>query len=240
MRAPVRQLLLLTALGLAVLGLAACGGSGGGSTSSTGASGGATGGTAATAPAPQAKTGMGKAGKTSTPPAAAGSGQSEAMRSGPAARRAAGRAAPFVVDQGDNSIPTFGSEAGGSDREAAAAELGSYLEARAKGDWSGACAHMAGTRRKQLELLGGGGKGKAKSCGTVYKLLAGRGPVSMRANPFSGGIVSLRVKEDRAFALFYGPHHQKYVMPMAREGGAWKVTQIAPLPWPIGSTPPQR
>lgn len=232
MRAPVRHLLLLTALGLAAVGLVACGGSGGGPTGSTGISTAATGGSGAT---PRAGAGAEKAGKTSNPSATAGSAQSEAMRSGPAARRAAGRAAPFVQAGGDNSIPTYGSEAGGSEREAAAADLSAYLEARAKGDWSGACAHMAVTMRKQLQLLGGGGKGKAKSCGAVYKLLAGRGSASMRANPLSGGIVSLRVKEDRGFALFYGSHHQRYVMPMAREGGAWKVTQIAPMPYPLGS-----
>ena len=86
----------------------------------------------------------------------------------------AGAAKPFVEPRGDNSIPTFGSEAAGSDRSRAEAAL--------------------------------------------------RGP-----------ILTLRIKGQSGFALFYGLHRQKYVMPMAREGGAWKVTQLAPIAYPLGS-----
>ncbi len=35
--------------------------------------------------------------------------------------------------------------------------------------------------------------------------------------------------------LFYGPKRQQYMMPMVSEGGAWKVNQIAPLPYPVGN-----
>jgi hypothetical protein len=153
----------------------------------------------------------------------------------PALVRKAGRAAPFLVPTGDNSIPTYGSEASGSQRSEATTALHSYLQARAGGDWGTACSHMAATVQKQLALLASASKGKAKGCAAAYAALSARVPVAARANPLSGGLASLRIKGDKAFALFYGPHNQKYMMPMAREGGAWKVNQLDPIPYPIGA-----
>lgn len=149
--------------------------------------------------------------------------------------RKAGKAAPFLVPVGDNSIPTYGSQAAESQQAAATAALSAYLQARASGDWSGACAQMAATVRKQLALLAGG-SGGASSCAAAYAKLASRIPASARANPLSGGLTALRVKEGKAFALFYGPKRQQYMMPMVSEAGAWKVNQLEPIPWPIGST----
>jgi hypothetical protein len=146
--------------------------------------------------------------------------------------RKAGRAAPFLVSTGDNSIPTYGSESSATQIGQATASLRAYLQARAKGDWSAACAQMASTVRKQLALLAGE---KSKECAAAYAKLASRIPASARANPLIGSLTAFRVKGIKAFALFYGPHRQKYMVPMASEGGAWKVTQLEPIPWPVGA-----
>ncbi|HET9153690.1 MAG TPA: hypothetical protein VFN85_06215 [Solirubrobacterales bacterium] len=45
------------------------------------------------------------------------------------------------------------------------------------------------------------------------------------------------VKGDHAYALWVGPGEQGYAMPMVREAGAWRVTQIAPPSYPTGSAP---
>ena len=58
-----------------------------------------------------------------------------------------------------------------------------------------------------------------------YALLSKRIPAKDRANPLIGGLASLRVKGDKAFALFYGPHRQQYMVPMVREAGSWKANQ---------------
>lgn len=92
---------------------------------------------------------------------------------------------------------------------------------------------MATTVQKQLALLGGGEK--SEGCAAAYAKLASRVPASARANPLTGSLAALRVKDTKAFALFYGPKHQQYMMPMVSEGGAWKVNQLEPIPWPIGS-----
>lgn len=147
----------------------------------------------------------------------------------------AGGARGFIEPHGDNSIPTYGAEAPASEERQAEATLGAYLRARGGGDWGGACSYLTAAMRSQLERLAAAARGKSKGCGAILKAFSGRGPASTRANPLTHGLTSLRVKGRTAFALFYGPHGQKYVMPMAHEGGAWKVTQLAPIAYPPGA-----
>lgn len=144
----------------------------------------------------------------------------------------AGRAAPFLVPVGDNSIPTYGSESSEGQREAAEATLRAYLDARAAGEWGAACAQMAAAVQKQLALLGGE---QGAGCPAAYAKLAERIPASARASVFNGSLTAFRFKEDKAFALFYGPKRRQYMMPMVSEGGAWKVNQTEAVPWPLGS-----
>jgi hypothetical protein len=215
---------LLLVLALAPC-LGACGG-GGSSGSST---------TASSANSPSSPSTASTTSSTAnTPPATAKPKTSSSAAKTAAERRTAGRAAPFVKPQADNSIPTFGSEAGASDRSGAEAALRAYLSARAKGDWSTACAGLATALRQQTQALAGA-SAKAKGCAAIYKALAAGTPAAARADPLSGPVLSLRVKGASAFALFNDPHNQQYVMPMTLEGGAWKVTQLAPIAYPLGS-----
>ncbi len=147
----------------------------------------------------------------------------------------AGKAAPFLVRKGDNSIPTYGSESSSGERGGAEANLRAYLDARASGDWSAACDQMAATVQKQLALLAGASQPSAKGCAAAYAKLSSRIPAKARANPLTGSLTAFRVKSPHAFALFYGPKRQEYMMPMVSEGGAWRVNQLEPIPWPIGS-----
>lgn len=218
-----RGALCLGLAALGSLGLAACGSGAGSSTSSTTT---ATNPSTTTVTAPSAKTPSAKP----SPP----HGSEEAPS---AARQKAGAAKPFVEPHADNSIPTFGSESTDSDRSRAEAALRAYLTARAKGDWAGACSHLAASMGKQLQALAGAAKGKPNGCAAVYAALTGRAPASTRANPLTSGLLSLRIKGTQGFALWVGPHGQRYVMPMAREGSEWKVTQLAPIAYPLGSTP---
>lgn len=222
-RTPILAALLALAL---PAGLTACGG-GGSSSASPAAQGGST--AAATAPnsAPSTTTASGKgkaptAPKGSSPSSGSGSGSSAGAKS-------------FVKPHGDNSIPTFGSEAAGSERSRAEAALRAYLAARAKGNWAAACSGLAASVRKQVQAFAGAAKGKAGGCPPLYKALSASTPASARANPLSGAIVALRIKGQSGFALFYGPHSQQYVMPMVNEGGAWKVGELAPIAYPLGS-----
>jgi hypothetical protein len=235
---------VLATLALAAV-LAACGSGGGGTTSTSTAAPGSSAPRTAKAPPGQAP--------AKAPAAGTGASHAAAPLTRASARRAerhaealqaahhralakkAGHAASFLVPTGDNSVPTYGSEASSSQQAAATVSLQAYLQARASGDWSAACAQMATTVQKQLALLAGGPGAKAEGCAAAYAKLSSRVPASARANPLSGPLAAFRVKADKAFALFYGPHRRQYMMPMVSEGGAWKVSQLEPIPWPIGA-----
>jgi hypothetical protein len=208
---------------LLAIGIAACGG---GSSSSSTAS------TAAPSAASTAPTtppaGANPTGKAAAKPAGETGGKT--LRPSPPS----GPAAAFHTPHGDNSIPNYGAEAPASQRAGATAALRRYLAARAAGDWSAACSYLGSQTQKQLQVLTGA-SGKLKGCAGTYAMLSAHTPTAERANPLSGALAVLRVKGDKAFALFDGPHNQKYMMPMVREGGAWKVNQIAPIPYPIGA-----
>jgi hypothetical protein len=127
--------------------------------------------------------------------------------------------------------------AGGRQRQAAESTLASYFEARAKEDWKAACSFLSSSIRTQLEQLAQGSGGKAKGCASVLAMSSkGETAVGLASQP-TDALTSLRVRGNDAFALWVGPHGQRYAMPMVREGGGWRPAQVAPLPYPSGGEP---
>jgi hypothetical protein len=211
-----KRLLALLALLALAFGLSACGGvSSSSATTSSAASTGAN--TTPATPKPRALTTVELA----------------------AERRQAGPAAPFVKAKADNSVPTFGTQAGASQRDQAEATLKAYLQARAKADWPAACRYLSASTRQGFEKLASSSsssssKSKAPGCAPILAALSKGADLS---DPFSGHLLSLRVHGINAFALFYGPHHQQYIVPMNREGGQWRLTQTAAIAYPPGAPP---
>jgi hypothetical protein len=149
-----------------------------------------------------------------------------------AQRHRAGNAAPFLDAGADNSVPTFGHEASPAVRSAAEANLRAYLKARAAEQWSEACSLLAASVRGGFEKLAARSKARVSSCAKILSVLAPLKP-GVPANPLQGSLLALRVKGANAFALFQGPPtHQDYIVPMRREGGAWRPTQTAVIAYP--------
>ncbi len=230
-----KGLLPMLAAAWAVGGLLACGGGSSNTTTVTSSA-------AAAAPTPTTTT---TATTASTPAATAPkpttSTQSTQSASShpatqPSTTHLSAAASKFIVKGGDNSIPEYGQEAAAADRARAQAALTTFLRARAHEEWSRVCTELTAPTRKQLEQLLRAAKGKARAIhGCAGILAALSGSAAARATPQLTGVAALRVKGDVAFALFYGPHATKYVMPMRNEGGAWKVSQLTPLPYPLGT-----
>jgi hypothetical protein len=255
-----RAVSAIVVLGVLALGLAACGGGGSSATTSGEPGSGTSVERPGSSPGEQssrssAREGAGPSGTKTGTSASESSGDSgsgtapvtraTARTAEKAARRqaaavhrrlaqSAGAAAPFLVETGDNSIPTYGSEASAGELAAAEAVLSGYLAARAAGDWGTACAQMSAQVQKQIAVFAGEA-GAGTRCPQANAKLAERSPASARATPLSGPLAALRVESPHAFALFVGSGGQQYVMPMVSEDGAWKVNQLAPVPWPIGS-----
>jgi hypothetical protein len=213
---------------LAALALAACGGGGGGTTASSTAaqpaagSGGASGGKQGAQGSSQGQgsgQGQGQGGAKHGVP-----GDTSAHFTAPTHHDSATGAAQFETKAGDNSIQEFGSEAGSSDFAAAATALHGYLDARAAAAWAAACSYLSPGIAASLAQLGGGGGGA--SCPEVVAGLSVPGAALSEAA--EAEVAALRIEGDRAFLLFHGAHGADYFMPMAHEGGAWKVAAIAP------------
>jgi hypothetical protein len=209
-----RQLSALLLTLVLAAGLAACGGGGSSSTTST-----ATSTSSSSEPGLKAKGGSVTFGK-------AHPRETAATR---AERRRAGRAAAFVAPESDNSVPTFGSEASASERDQAEASLKAYLQAREREDWASACRELAKPTRQGYEKLA---KAKDLGCAPVLAALSKGADLS---DPLTGHLLALRVHGANAFALFYGPGHQQYMVPMNLEAGEWRPTQAAPIAYPPGT-----
>jgi hypothetical protein len=222
----------------AALALAACGAGGGESPGGTGASTATEAGAASKPPAQhqdgaakgegqgtssgQSQGGDGSKGSGSGPAA----GDTSASFTPPAHRDSATGAAAFETKGGDNSIQEFGAEGSGSDFEAAATALHGYLDARAAGAWRDACSYMSPGVVTSLAQFSGGSGGGASCPETLASLSAGV-PAAALEEAAEAEVGALRIEGDRAFLLFHVAHGSDYFMPMAREGGAWKVGAIA-------------
>jgi hypothetical protein len=97
------------------------------------------------------------------------------------------------------------------------------------------CDYLARPVRRELETFAKTSSGKSRGCQPAVASLSAR-TAADRADTLTTGIATLRIKGNMAFALFYGPNASKYVMPMLNENGTWKVTRLAPVPYPLGST----
>jgi hypothetical protein len=212
---------------LLAVGLTACGGSGG-STASTPATSGQ--GESQKEPAGGESGGAKKEGS-------GGSGESHDAGSksgGSTVEQQAdsgGGAEQFRVRGGDNSIQEFGAEAGGSELDEAAAALHGFLDARVERDWAKACSYTSATVTESLRKLAGGSKQlKGKGCGAIFGALSKGVPQTALEEAARADVGALRIDGERAFLLYHGARGTDYTMPMAKEGGAWKVGALAGTP----------
>lgn len=143
-----------------------------------------------------------------------------------------GGAKQFEVKGGDNSVQEYGAEAEPTELNAAAVALHNFLDARAAGDWAAACGYLAKAATEAFEKLAAQTqKVKDTSCaGILQKLTNPAAKQSMHAEAEQANVGSLRIEGGRAFVIYTGVGGTVLVMPMANEGGAWKVASLAGTP----------
>jgi hypothetical protein len=144
--------------------------------------------------------------------------------------------AGFRAPRSDNSIPNFGREADPFEQKPAVTALRAFLQASAKGEWSRVCSYLTGPTRRQLEMFTKSSTSrKINDCGSVLTTLMSHAGET-NTKDLSVDMAVLRVKGNAAFALLHGPDAAKYVMPMQREAGAWKMSQLTPVAYPLGAS----
>jgi hypothetical protein len=142
---------------------------------------------------------------------------------------AGGSSAEFIKPGSKNVAAEFGKEANDAEREAASQVLEGNLQARAAGNWAAQCSSLSAAVQKELEVsptVVGGGKpvSCAKSLETQAKPESATKEV--RANTMTGSVAVLRVKGNKAFALYHGTQGKDYAIPMSKEAGIWKVGSV--------------
>lgn len=229
-----RPIAALAAAALAATLLAACGG-GGGSTSTTGST---TAGTTSTQKEGGTTATAGGAGKN------AGSGGDKRQSSDSAEAKEASEFVPkhhsdsgggskqFRVKGGDNSVQEFGGEADTSELDKAATALHNFLDARAAGDWGAACSYMSKSVVESFEKLAAQSKQPQNtSCAEILgKLINPAAKQELLAEAAKADVGSLRIEGERAFIIYTGTDKTILAMPMANEGGTWKVASLAGTP----------
>jgi len=143
-----------------------------------------------------------------------------------------GGSSQYKVKGGDNSVQEFGEEAEPKEFDAAAVALHDFLDARAEGNWAAACGYMSKTITEEFEKLAAQAKQiEDKSCaGILEKLTNPAAKSEMKAEAEKANVGSLRVEGDRSFVIYTGVKGTVLAMPMANEGGEWKVASLAGTP----------
>jgi hypothetical protein len=141
------------------------------------------------------------------------------------------RSETFAVPGGDNSIQEYGEEQDAGERAAAMVPIAALYKALYTGEWGEVCStYLSANNLKQIELLSEKSPSlKGQGCaGVLGGLTQSKGQVT--PDTPDGGIVSFRVEGDTGFAIYWGIDGKGYAFPLKSEGGAWKLTSLAPTP----------
>lgn len=162
---------------------------------------------------------------------ACGGGSGSSTTSNTTGTSATEPSAEFRGKGTNGELASAGKESTAAERQAASAVLEKSFEARAAGDWVTQCETLAAGLIQQLEKTASKdastAKGKA-TCPEALEALAGKAKKSSLGNTMTGPLAALRVNGGQAFAFYHGTGGKDYVIPMAEEGGEWKVVVLTP------------
>ena len=133
----------------------------------------------------------------------------------------------FLIAGNENKIPRFGEEADEEEREAASAVLEENMAAREAHDLEPQCSSLTAGAIKRAEEEaafrepGPGCEPNLEELGTPWSITK-----EIRENTMTGPIDALRVKGDRAWALYHGAKGKDYAVKMEKEDDEWKVDSL--------------
>jgi hypothetical protein len=132
---------------------------------------------------------------------------------------------------GDNSIQEYGSEAPAATHKALAPLVDSYVNAHARAQWGEVCSDLSAATLRELQQFVAGSKQLANAgCEKILSTLNESPSAFIRSQKGRTNLFSVRVEGSSAFAIFRASNGFFLYLPLIREGGAWKVTQVTPSP----------
>jgi hypothetical protein len=147
----------------------------------------------------------------------------------------------YVVKGGDNSVQEFGTEADEAERDAAAAAVHNFLDARVQEAWEAACSYVSTEVRDSLETFAAKAREAAEKegkpvpegtgCSTILAGLTNPAVLSeLRKEAAAADVRSLRVEGDRGFVIYTGLENTVIAIPVVKEDDDWKVGSLAGTP----------
>jgi hypothetical protein len=125
---------------------------------------------------------------------------------------------------GDNSIQTFGNEAGEAEKQAVTATVKRYYAAVAAGNGASACSLLSSGLAKSItQSLGRSAALRGKGCAGILALLFKHRPGQSAASLAEIEVTGVRIKGDRGFALLRSKAMHSGEITVDREAGAWKI-----------------
>lgn len=143
-------------------------------------------------------------------------------------RVSGGGSAQFRVEGGDNSVQEYGGEAAGDELTEAATAVHDFFAARVAGEWRRACSLFSANELQALERFAARAPDLAgRGCPATLDALTTRISPAVARALTSVDAVSLRREGDRGFLIYTAPPGRTvYAIPLANEGGAWKLGAI--------------
>jgi hypothetical protein len=143
--------------------------------------------------------------------------------------------AQFLKPGETNPTVEFGKEASAALREEVSRVVAKSLKARESAAFETQCQTLS---IKAIHVVPGGNNRSV--CPAALKKFATplSETVKARKDTLSGSIDAMRVKGDKAFALWHGNDRNDYSMPLEKEGGSWKVASILTTELSSTATPP--
>jgi hypothetical protein len=143
--------------------------------------------------------------------------------------RVHGASREFLLPDGDNAVQFFGKEAPPAEREDASLVIHAWMRARVAEDWKADCEYLSAVYSRTLINDANRVQGSKKMNCPETLAFFGDEASGTSGNTLTGPIDSLRVRGNRAFAQWHGPHQIDWVMPMRIEDGVWKVESASPV-----------
>jgi hypothetical protein len=138
--------------------------------------------------------------------------------------------AQFLKVTGPNELVEFGTEASGSEREAATALLEKSFKARAAANFAAQCATLSKVAVEQVKAtahVDPNGNAPKGCAGKLEELASPLGKSKeAREDRLGEPIPAMRVKGKKAFALFHGTEGKAWVIPLEQEDGEWRVAAL--------------
>lgn len=150
-----------------------------------------------------------------------GSGSSATGSTDPQGSSQSEPSSQFFGKSAANQFSKFGKESDSTELEEASAIVAKSLAARAARHWAEQCATLSKKAVNAVETSPVATKGAG-----CPRNLAAQGKTASKEileDNLKGAVVALRVKSSQGYALYHGTDKKDWAMPMAKEGGAWKV-----------------